>query len=274
MLTQVIVFILIGIFSGFLAGLLGIGGGIIIVPSLFFFMKSLDFHPEFTMYFATSTALASMVLTTLTSFLLHLRKNGIEWPLIKRMLIALIAGVSLGVYLGQFIYGSFLQILFSAFLIANGTQLLLAFLPQKSLSHNPYHLPSYLNASLVSLCIGLISVILGVAGGVFVAQYFIFLNVTVRKAISTASASSFIICFAASLFYIVFGGEFIDANTYGRLFFGPIYLPAFGIISFFSMCAAPLGVTLIYSLDVKKAKKIFGGFCILVGISMLLKTLF
>lgn len=270
---QFLIFVLTGILSGFLAGLLGIGGGIVIVPALFFTMQALGFNPSDIMYFATSTALASMLLTTLASFVLHLRKEGVVWMLFKKMTLGLVFGVFLAVYFGHVYSGIFLQLLFASFLILNGSQFIFSFLPQKKRLQGSYHLPSFFEASCVSLGIGFLSVILGVAGGLFVGQYFSYKKLEIRKAISTASAASFLITFSASLFYAALAGEFSSHNSHGKLFFGPIYLPAFSILSITSMIAAFFGVKLVYTIDVTKTKKIFGGFCILIGLTMLLKTI-
>lgn len=271
---QILIFFLGGTTAGLVAGLLGVGGGVILVPALFFTMHLLNFDPENIMYFSTSTALASMLLTTLASFLLHKQKQGIEWILIKRMLLGLIMGVLLAIYPGHHFSGILLQTLFGCFLVFNGAQCIFAFLPKKNKTSDSYQLPSFLDASFFSLIIGFFSVLLGVAGGLFVGQYFTYKRLDMRKSISTASAASFIITLSASLFYIIFNREFSDASHFGKLFFGPIYLPAFATLSVSSMIAAFFGVKLVYAIDVIKIKKIFGGFCILMGIVMIGKTFF
>ena len=269
---QIIVFLIVGSISGFIAGLLGIGGGIIIVPSLFFTLNLLGFNPEDIMYFSTSTALASMLLTTLASFVLHQRKKGIEWELIKRMAFGLVCGVFLAIFPGHVFSGRFLQLLFGFFLVFNGFQFIFSFLPQKKTKQGETKLPSYFSASMISLIIGFFSVVLGIAGGLFVGQYFNFKQIETRKAISTASSASFLITLSSCLFYVFFHTHFIQHTTNSSFFFGPIYLPAFSVISVSSMLTTFFGVHLIYSIDISKARKLFGGFCILMGVTMFIKA--
>lgn len=262
----------IGLIAGFLAGLLGIGGGIIVVPSLFFLMNAFFPSAEFTMQFAAANALASMVVTTFFSMFSHQKKTGIEWDLIKKMALGVFCGGLVGVYATSFFKSSFVERFFGIFLILNS----LSFIITKRIStkdHAHYKAPNLVLSSCVGFFISSLSAILGIGGGVLSVQFFHKIHLNIKKCIATASAVSFFVSLFASVFYLALDKHHSLGSLNGLSFsLGPIYLPAFGLISLCSAATAPWGTHLVYQLETQIIKKIFGYVTLVIGIYMIIRT--
>ncbi len=263
---------LIGLLAGFFSGLLGIGGGIIVVPSLFYFMHLFFPFSHFTMQLSAANALASMVITTLFSMIAHKKRAGIEWHLVKKMLLGIVVGSLLGVFLTQFFKSSYIERFFGFFLILNSLSFI-ASKDQSHLNHHKYTSPSPLLASIVGASISSLSAILGIGGGVLSVQFFHKIHLNIKKCIATSSAISFAVSLCGSIFYIILGKNPSLGSLNGlALSLGPIYLPAFVLISLFSALSAPFGAKLVHALNTNIIKKIFGCVTLIIGIYMIVRT--
>jgi uncharacterized membrane protein YfcA len=266
------IFSLIGLIAGFFAGLLGIGGGIIVVPSLFYFMHLFFPASNFTMQFSAANALASMVVTTFFSMVSHQKRAGIEWALVKKMLAGIALGSLLGVFLTQFLKSSYVESFFGVFLILNSFSFILG--KDRSLdNHHKYREPTPLLASAVGLSISSLSSILGIGGGVLSVQFFHKIHLNIKKSIATASALSFFVSLCGSIWYLTVNQQKPLGSLNGLSFaLGPIYLPAFVLISAFSALSAPIGTKLVHMLDTKIIKRIFGCVTLMIGSYMIIRT--
>jgi uncharacterized membrane protein YfcA len=266
------IFSLIGLIAGFLSGLLGIGGGIIVVPCLFYVMHIFFPSSNFTMQLSAANALAAMVVTTFFSMMAHKKRAGIKWSLVKKMLIGIVLGSFLGVFLTQFFKSLYIERFFGFFLIVNS----LSFIASKDrshLNHHKYISPSPLLASIVGASISSLSAILGIGGGVLSVQFFQKIHLNIKKSIATASVLSFFVSLCGSIFYVLLGKNSSLGSLNGLAFsLGPIYIPAFGLISLFSAISAPFGAKLVHALDTTIIKKIFGGVTLTIGIYMIART--
>lgn len=266
------ILIVIGLVAGFLAGLLGIGGGIIVVPSLFYVMQIFFPASHFTMQFAAANSLASMIVTTFFSMASHRKRAGVEWHLVQKMIVGIILGSLLGVWVSQFFKSSFIERFFGIFLILNSFSFILSKTHLDS-NHKKFSSPNPLLASFAGLSISSLSAILGIGGGVLSVQFFHKIHLNIKKSISTSSALSFMVSLCGSLFYLLLNKYQSLGPLNGVSYsLGPIYLPAFILISVFSALSAPWGSKVVHALDTKVIKRIFGYVTLTIGIYMIIRT--
>lgn len=266
------ILIVIGLVAGFLAGLLGIGGGIIVVPCLFYVMQIFFPASHFTMQFAAANSLASMIVTTFFSMASHRKRAGVEWHLVQKMIVGIILGSLLGVWVSQFFKSSFIERFFGIFLILNSFSFILSKAHLDS-DNKKFSSPNPLLASFAGLSISSLSAILGIGGGVLSVQFFHKIHLNIKKSIATSSALSFMISLCGSLFYLLFNKHQSLGPLNGVSYsIGPIYLPAFILISIFSAISAPWGSKLVHALDTKVIKRIFGYVTLTIGIYMIIRT--
>ena len=248
MLISLVVYCLLGAIAGVLAGLLGVGGGIVIVPMLVFAFGWQNFPPDVLMLMALGTSMGSIMFTSISSSLAHSRNKGVQWDAVRNITPGILIGTFCGSFLASHVPARFLQLFFVAFLFFVITQMLSGKKPKPS-----RHLPGLGGMSVAGGIIGVVSSLVGIGGGTLSVPFLLWNNLDMRKAIGTSAAIGFPIALAGC--------------------FGYIYLPSlFGIVVV-SMFTAPLGARLAQTLPVPKLKKCFALLLIVVGIRMLLKAL-
>ncbi len=270
LIIQYVLFAIIGSFSGFLAGFLGIGGGIVVVPSLFYLLNYYYGETATTMQLCVATSLAAMIVTTFFSMVSHRSKSGVEWSVVKKMTLGLILGSLLGAYSASFFKSDVLELVFGAFLTLNS----LAFIFHRTKDHHhlPHTTPKNWITFTAATLISYLSTILGIGGGVFSVQFFSIIRLNIHKAIGSASAISFLISLFATSSYLLFDGRETNGALSYAPFWGPVYLPAFISISIFSALLAPVGVKCIYKIKTDLAKRLFGALLFVVGAHMILRA--
>jgi uncharacterized membrane protein YfcA len=256
-------YIIIGIFCGFLSGLLGIGGGVIMIPALFFIMQHFGVETLHLMHLVIGTALTSMIFSSISSMLSHRAKKVINWRIIQYMTPGLVAGAFLGSYLAKILSSHILQLLFGVSIILVG----LRFILQKSEPTNKSYEISYwkLRYPLLGGGISFLSALLGIGGGIFSVPILQTLGFPIRKAIATSSAITLYATFLASICYFVFGLHQITSEAS----FGYIYLPAFFAVTPLSVIFALFGAKIAHTIDTTILKKIFGISLLMIGVYML-----
>jgi uncharacterized membrane protein YfcA len=242
-------YLAIGLVVGFLAGLLGIGGGMVMVPMLVFVFTAKGFPPEHLMHLTLATALATIAFTSLSSVRAHHRHDAVDWPVARAMAPGIVAG-SFAAALGAGLVPTRpLAMFFTAFLFYAATQMFFEARPGAG-----RELPRAGGLFAVGAAIGALSSVLA-AGGAFLSIPFLaWCRVPLKRAIGTAAANGFPIAAAGSLGYIVQGlrAQGLPAGT-----FGYVYLPALGFIVVTSMLAAPLGARLMHRLPVRRLRIVF-----------------
>ncbi len=260
---EIISFLGLGLLAGFLAGLLGIGGGIIIVPALLFLFKAFHIGLKNQMHLVIGTALASMIVTTLSSSFSQLKKRNIDFSILKPMGGGAFLGAVIGVFTTTLLPSTLLKILFGILecLIA------FRFITKKNNITPKYNLkklpPSFI-LSLFSIGISFLSTILGISGGVLIVPFLDYFRFPLKKAIGISSALSFIITLTGSIAFALMNKK---AHIAERI--GLIYVPAFVSISLAAIVSAPLGVKLNHVLPSEALKKILGYLLLGLGISMI-----
>lgn len=256
---------LIGIFGGICAGLLGIGGGVIVIPALLLTFKTFGLYSLNEMHVAVATTLSSMIFTTLSSFIAHHRKKAIYWSTVKQMLFGVVIGSILGALVSNWIPNTILKLIFGVFLTFAGSRLF--FSRKENVETDSYHKPKALILNLISFAISFFGALLGVAGGVFSVPTFSALKMPFRNAIASSAALSFFITLFASICFFLIGFKASGDAT------SLVSINAFIIISVFSVCFAQLGAKLTHFVKVQIVKKVFSFLLVLIGLYMFFSAL-
>jgi len=251
-----------GIISGTISGLLGVGGGIVIVPFLAWLLTNNGMPADTIMQTAIATSLATIVITAISSILAQQRRRAIKWPIVKTLTPGIAIGAWLGADAAHFLSSELLTIIFGAFLFLNGLNMMIGL---KTTSHR--HLPSTLPLSIAGGVIGSLSTLMGIGGGTLTVPYMLWHNVPVKSAIALGSTCGLPIALFGALSFLVIG---FQADTLPAGNIGYINLPAFLGISCTSLFSAMLGVHLSHKIPTSTLKKIFSVILIVVGLNMLI----
>ena len=253
--------------AGFMAGLLGVGGGIIMVPALYYAFTVLDFDIVTRMHLAVGTSLAIIIPTSIICTLTHREHDAVDLNMVKSFGIFILIGVFFGTFLAVNLKTPALVLFFSIFAFMVG--LFFIFLREK-LVDNPKQI-SNLVKNISGILIGFISIPLGIGGGSLMVPFMRTFGYDIRKSIGTAAAVGFLIAVTGTITMIT-GGKIIDnVNTP----FSLGYINLLGLIVFvpITMIMARLGAKAVYKIDKKILSKIFGTFLILVSIRSFLEYL-
>ena len=253
-----------GALAGFLAGLLGIGGGMIIVPALIFSFHAHDVPAEVMTHLAVGTSLASIVLTAISSVRTHHRKGGVDWPLLTRLAPALVVGSLLGAQIAHALPARLLQIVIGVFAVHTGLQMLRV---RKRVDNVSPALPGTPALLRGGTFIGAASAIFGIGGGSLMVPYLSRHGVPMQRAVGTAAACGFPIALAGSIGFIISGwGEpGLPAGSTGY-----VYWPALAGIAVTSIVFAHLGAVAAHRLPAATLKRAFGVLLMLVGVRFLI----
>ena len=253
--------------AGFMAGLLGVGGGIIMVPALYYAFTVLDFDIVTRMHLAVGTSLAIIIPTSIISTLTHREHDAVDFNMVKSFGIFILIGVFFGTFLAVNLKTPALVLFFSIFAFMVG--LFFIFLREK-LVDNPKQI-SNLIKNISGILIGFISIPLGIGGGSLMGPFMRTFGYDIRKSIGTAAAVGFLIAVTGTITMIT-GGKIID-NVNTPFSLGYINLLGFIVFVPVTMIMARLGAKAVYKIDKKILSKIFGTFLILVSIRSFLEYL-
>lgn len=252
---------LLGCFSGFIAGLFGVGGGLTIVPLLFMIFTAEGLPLEHLMHLALGTSMATIMLTSVSSMRAHHRHGAVRWDIVRNMSIGLV----IGTFGGSFIAGAIptrpLAFVFTGIVYYAAIQMVLDFKPAPTRA-----LPGNVAQGTAGGFIGVVSSLVAAGGGFLSIPYMIWHNVPIHKAVGTSSALGFPIAVAGTLGYIAVGYASSDLPAYSL---GYIYLPAFLGVSAMTVLVAPLGAKVAHGLPVKQLKRAFGVFLAILATKML-----
>ncbi len=261
-LTQFAAYIAGGTVAGILAGLFGIGGGLIIVPMLTFLFSAQGFSPQHILHLALGTSLASIIFTSISSLRAHHRRHGVIWPVVTSITPGIVLGTFSGTWIAAQLTSKFLTIFFSLFLFYVATQMALNIKPSPS-----RELPSLSRKTFAGVIIGIFSSIVGIGGGTLSVPYLVFHNIPIHRAIGTSAAIGLPLAIAGSAGYLV-NGLGLESLPQGSV--GFIHLPALAGIVAASMLTAPLGARLAHSLPVNRLKRFFSVLLYIVALRMLI----
>src|SRR4051812_4619947 len=239
----------IGTCTGFLAGLLGIGGGMVMVPFVTLILTHKGYPPEYTVKMAVATSLATIAFTSASSVRAHNQRGAVLWPVVKVLAPGILVGSLLGAQVAHALPGRLLGVFFAVFVAFSATQMLLNRKPQPSRT-----LPGPLATFGVGTVIGGVSSLVG-AGGAFISVPFMtWCNVKIHDAVGTSAALGFPIALAGTAGY-VWAGRDLPAMPPGSV--GFIFVPALVAISAASVLMAPLGARTAHRMDIRPLRRLF-----------------
>lgn len=254
-------YLAIGVAVGFLAGLLGIGGGMVMVPMLVFVFTAKGFPAEHMMHLALATSLATIAFTSLSSVRAHHRHDGVDWPVARAMAPGIVVGAFAAALVAGFIPTRPLAVFFTGFMFYAAAQLFIEIKPRAA-----RQLPGRAGLFAAGAGIGALSSLLA-AGGAFLSIPFLaWCNVPLKRAIGTAAANGFPIALAGTVGYVLQGLR-VPGLPQGSV--GYVYLPALLLIVAASMPVAPLGARLAHRLPVKRLRIVLGVVLFALGLRML-----
>ncbi|QSX31190.1 sulfite exporter TauE/SafE family protein [Shewanella cyperi] len=257
----VLLYLALGGFVGFMAGLLGVGGGGILVPLLAMLFGYQGMAESQVIHLALGTALTCMIITSAASIRAHAARGAVQWPLVGFMAGGILTGAFLMARWSSQINPAFIALFFSLFMAVIALQMFMNWRPRPSQS--PASPPGLL---LAGLTIGSVSALAAVGGGFLSLLYLGHKNVPLKQAIGTSAAIGFPIAIAGALGFMVSGWSHTSAIPYTL---GYVYLPAFLIITVSSIAAAPLGARCAHNLPDVQLKRIFGLVSLALSIKML-----
>ncbi len=255
----------LGLFAGVTAGLLGVGGGLIIVPVLVALYTLQGFPVQFVVQMAVGSSLATIVFTSLSSMRAHHLRGSVDWRIMAQLSTGIVFGAWLGGVLAQWLGGARLAVLFGLFELGVALQLLVGRPPAPHRAA-----PGGSRNAAAGVLIGAVSALLGIGGGTLTVPYLVWHNVAMRRAVGTSAACGLPIALVGACGFALVGwgaGGLPSGSS------GFVYWPAVLAISVASVAGAPLGARLAHRLEQASLKRLFAGFIGLLGAWMVASKL-
>jgi uncharacterized membrane protein YfcA len=238
----------VGSAVGFIAGLLGVGGGMFMVPFMALILDRVGFSPEVVVKLAIATSLATILFTSASSVRAQHRRGAVRWDLVKRFAPGMIVGSLIGAQFASSLRSGLLALIFGVFIAFMATQMLR---PRKH--EGDRALPGTAGLSGFGAMVGAISAVVGAGGAFLLAPFMSRRGIRIHEAIGTSAACGFPVALAGSVGYVIAGWSVpMPAGTWGY-----IYVPALLTISAASMITAPLGVKVAHRTPTQRLKKLF-----------------
>lgn len=254
-----LLFPLIGIMAGLLAGIFGIGGGIVLVPGLFIYLTALNIAPGNEMPFALGTSLACIVPTSLSATRAHQKMGNISWGVFKRLVPGLLLGGILGGLLADQLNSFILEKIFGVLTLLLAIRIFIGFTAKHIVKKTDLQHFGF------GTVMGSIASLTGVGGGALVNPYMLWSGFDIHKAVGTAAASVVVISFFATMTYMLTG---LDVSI-DQAHIGYVIWPAVIAVAIFSMLAAPLGARIAVNLPKERLKQALGVLLLIVSLKFL-----
>lgn len=253
----------IGAFSGVIAGLLGVGGGIVLVPAFYYAFTSLGYHGDHLMQVCLGTSLATIIVTSVRSVSAHNRKGAVDWTILRTWAPGIVIGAIAGVSVVAYLRTTELQIIFG------GLALVVAF--YLGFGRREWRIAEQMPAgptrAILSPGIGFLSVLMGIGGGSFGVPLMSLYGMPIHRAVATASGFGVTIAVPSVI-------GFLLMHVYGAppYTLGAVNIPAFVLVIAVSLVTTTWGVNLAHRMDAGPLKKVFAGFLAMVALNMLRKA--
>ncbi len=264
LLPLAVTLLLIGAAAGVVGGMLGVGGGIVLVPAFFYAFQSLGYGGDQLMQICVATSLATIVVTSIRSVQGHNKKGAVDWQVLRTWGPGLVIGAILGVLIASQVKSLVLQAIFGA--LAGLAGLYMAF------GRDNWRLgsamPAPVGAAGISGLVGTCSALMGIGGGTFGVPLMSLFSMPIHRAVGTASGFGILIAVPS-----VIGFLLVTVTGAPPLTFGAINLPAFLIVIFSTLLTTPWGVALAHKMNPKPLKRAFAVFLTLVALNMLRKVI-
>ncbi|MEO0988316.1 MAG: sulfite exporter TauE/SafE family protein [Cyanobacteria bacterium J06639_14] len=264
-ILDVVLFAVLGLTAGVLSGLFGIGGGMVIVPGLFYLFHILDIPHDWLMHLAAGSSMCIMVFTSASSAWSHHLKGDVQWQIFGRIIPAIAIGVIGGKLLANRLNTDILELIFGIFLLFVSLKILLNWLPKPE---NPGEPQNWLT-NLIGTVLGLKSGILGIGGGAISVPFLLYSGLPMNQASGTSASFTLPIALVGTLsgLLLTVPAESIPLST------GSIYWPAVALVAPFTMLGAPLGTQLCHRVPSTHLKRWFGAFLLFLGLRLLVEVI-
>ncbi|WP_232020208.1 sulfite exporter TauE/SafE family protein [Sulfuriflexus mobilis] len=258
---DILILFSMGAIAGTLAGLLGIGGGIIIVPVLALVFSAQGVNVDVLMHVSIGTSLATIVITSISSIRAHQQHQAIQWAVFRRITPGVLFGALLGALLAKFISGDNLQVIFGVFMLFVAAQMIFG-----NTTEPHRQLPKTLGMFMAGTSIGTISSLMGVGGGSMSVPFLTWCNIAIRNAVATSSAIGLPIAIAGVSGFILTGWG-VEHRPLWSL--GFVNIPAFFSIVVASTLFAPVGARLTHRIPPRRLRLFFGFFLLILSVKFL-----
>lgn len=255
-------FLISGIAAGWIAGLMGIGGGIVLVPVLFHIYSFMHIAPEIHMHMALGTSLATIIITSARTAQTHYKHDAVDMDLLKSWAPLAIIGAFVGSQIAADIDGKDLTSLFAIFAAVMGVRMIRGksrFEFKKLSRKNPFRY-------VLGMSVGMLPAMLGVGGGVLAVPVFVAMGYSIRRAVGTGSALVFCIALPAAIGFMISGWDVPGRPSFSIGFVHVISVVLICATTFFS---APMGARMAHKIETKWLRMIFGVFLLFTAVRML-----
>lgn len=258
-----IAFLALGAFTGFFAGLFGIGGGGIMMPMLTVIFLSLGYSEDLSIHMGLATSMAAIIPTAIASLRVHHNHGAVDWQAVKMLTPGILIGTMLSAYVATHLPAAPLAIFFSIFMAYVALQMVLNKKPKPARDF-----PNWFVTSGTGLTIGAVSALVAIGGGTLTVPFLIWCSFALPRAIGTSAAVGLPIAIFGTLGYLISG---LNQEHLPEYTLGYIYWPAVIIMALLSTLTAPLGAKLTHKLPVNTLKKFFALLLISLSLHMLWK---
>ena len=255
-------YLALGLVVGFFAGMLGIGGGVIIVPLLVFLFTGQQFPAERVLHLALGTSLASIVFTNLSSVRAHHLRGGVRWDIVRAATPAIVAGTLFGTLFADRLSSRYLAIIFIVFVFFSSLQMWVDSKPAATRT-----LPGKLGLSTAGFAVGALCSLVGVGGGILVIPLMTICNVPMINAIGTSAAIGIPISIGGALGYVITG---LHQTQLPSLSLGYVYVPALVGLVVGSFVTVPFGAHIAHRTRVIVLRRVFAVVLFALATKMLL----
>lgn len=263
-LPLLLILLAVGAFAGLLAGLLGVGGGIVLVPAFFYLFSGMGYGSDDLMQVCVATSLATIIVTSMRSVMAHHRRGAVDWTILRQWAGPIMLGAVLGVLVVARLRTQTLQIIFGVMVLAIALYMIFG----RASWRLSDHLPGGLFRAWFGPLMGLMSVLLGIGGGSIGTPMLTLHGVPIHRAVATSAGFGVTIALPSAIGFLL--TRVPQAPPYS---IGAVNIPAFLIVIAMTLLTAPLGAALAHRLDPKPLKRIFAGFLMIVALNMLRKAL-
>lgn len=266
LIQMAVLLLVIGAFAGVLAGLLGVGGGIVLVPAFFYAFQTLGYGGEQLMQMCLATSLATIIVTSVRSVLSHNKKGAVDWEILKSWAPGIVIGAVVGMFVVAGLRSSTLQMIFGVLALIVGLYMGLG----RADWRLGQEMPRGPARAALSGTMGFLSVLMGIGGGSFGVPVMSLYNTAIHRAVATAAGFGVMIAVPS-----VIGFLFVELDPAVRPPFtiGAVNLVAFVLVIAMTLITAPIGARLAHAMDPKPLKRVFAVFLVLVALNMLRKAL-
>jgi uncharacterized membrane protein YfcA len=266
LIQMAVLLLVIGAFAGVLAGLLGVGGGIVLVPAFFYAFQTLGYGGDQLMQMCLATSLATIIVTSVRSVLAHNKKGAVDWDILRSWAPGIVVGAVVGMFVVSGLRSTTLQAIFGVLALIVG--LYMGF--GRAEWRLGQAMPRGMTRGVLSPAVGFLSVLMGIGGGSFGVPLMSLYNTPIHRAVATAAGFGIVIAVPSVIGFLFVT---LDPATRPPLTIGAVNLVAFVLVIAMTLITAPIGARLAHAMDPKPLKRVFAVFLVLVALNMLRKAL-